>query len=264
MFSFLRDLTLHFPLITSLLLFLPFSTGCTSTQEIKPVDTSTVTYKGDVTDRKDLSESTIAILPVLAGEGYEGFRRKTGTELTRQFRKQLPNASVLSSQETRNRISDGEVSSEYSDMMTDYGKTGVLDQDALSRIGSAVEARFLLYSKVGAEGSSESALVAGEYYQETEVNAFDIYAQLWDVEQGDVVWEGTGGAAGLSRATSNNQLLTMAAEGLTERVGLSSEAVPPPATAQDLHDKAQQRASSNYTAAYLLSSLLVIPLYLAL
>lgn len=248
------------------LIFLALSSvlllGCASTKDIDPVDTSTVTYKSDSADRQDADTSRIAILPVLAGQGYEGFRRRAGSDLSTQFEEQFSNAEVVSSRETRSLINDRNVSSQYSDMMESYGRTGVLQREALKTIGSAVGADFLLYSKVGAEGSERSNLVAGEYVQNTEVNQFTIYGQLWGIDEGDAVWEGTGGAAGLAEATSENTLLSMASEGVAERVLYSASEVPPPESAKSLHQKAQEKASSNYVAAYLLSSLLVIPLLL--
>jgi len=72
-------------------LFLIFE-GCAPTAQM--VDTSYITYKAKELNYSDFSKSRIAILPVLAGEGYEGFRRLTGEKVSKSVALHIPQATV--------------------------------------------------------------------------------------------------------------------------------------------------------------------------
>ena len=240
-----------------------FLTGCASTKPIKPVDTSTVSYKSEEVSRQEISNSSIAILPVLAGQGYEGFRRTTGTALTKAFQQEFPQADILSFRKTLNKLNDAGLSQDYSEMMSGYERTGVLDQETLSKLGEAVGSPYLLYSKVGVSQSTESQLVGGEYMSESNVSEISVYAQLWDTEAGDVVWEGNGGGAGLEESAGTNQLIRIASDGIAMRVAKSANNVPSPATAEDLHQQAQQQKSTNFAMVYwgaYLGAAMIIPI----
>lgn len=223
-----------------LLCFSIFLHGCSS---IELVDTSAVTYKAKELDFSTFKNSTITVLPVLAGEGYEGFRRLTGESITDAFRHVFPGAVIYSHRDALDKINAAGMSSSYSSAIKNYSKTAILDKKTLNDLGSSLKTDFLVYSKVGTRGTTRVTT-----YLETmpmpivlTIDEIEIFTQIWDTRKGDVVWEGTGGAAGLKGATGVdlNFLITQASIGLAKRVGKSADEVPPPQNAEIIHSSLQ-------------------------
>jgi len=244
-----REITMKSHLAYLLWIFI-FFLGCSS---IELVDTSAVTYKARELDFSTFKNSTITVLPVLAGEGYEGFRRLTGDCMTDAFKDAFPGATIYSHSEALDKINAAGMSSSYSSTIENYSKSAILDKQILNDLGSRLKTDFLVYSKVGRTGTTRVGIVHVEGLTPvviaTSVNEIEIFAQIWDTRKGDVVWERTGGAAGLKRAkgTDLNSLVRQASIGLAKRVGKSAEEVPVPQSAEDIHESQQ----SSITVLYL-------------
>ena len=202
------------------------------------MDTSCVTYKSVDLAYSDLELSKIAILPVLEGEGFEGFRRNTGDEITQQVRSKFSGAEVLSPQQTLNLINDARLTDGYADLIEDYNRSAIINKQTLTQLGEALKARYLIYSKVG---HSEDYIGSMSYYSFASYKILEgnIYCQVWDTQNGDIVWEGVGGAAALEGSPSSdlNSLIGMAAEGLSERIGKSNAETEQCKTTKDLRNQ---------------------------
>lgn len=217
-------------------------TGCAT---ITPIDTSVVTYKSNEVQFEKFSNSQIAVLPVLAGEGYEGFRRVTADEISTALMIQLPNIQVLSPKETLNKLNDFNLSESYANMMDDYSKTAILNKETLNSIGDKLGCKYLLYSKVDTERSIETFIVEGNL-RTSKVIGVEIYAQLWDTSIGDIVWEGHGGSAAPQTGNDVPILINLAAEGLAKRIAKSSIEVTPPQNASLIHSQQMTNAYMPY------------------
>lgn len=220
----------------------------TSCVTIKPLDTSCVTYKSSELSIEEMNNFNIAILPVLEGEGFEGFRRLTGEELTKVFRVTLSSDKVLSPIQTLNSINDANLTEEYSDLIEDYNRSAILNKQTLKMLGEALGCRYLIYSKVG--HSEDYVVISTGYgYTRYDISEANIYTQVWDTQLGDIVWEGIGGGAAIegSEGSDLNSLISLAALGLSNRIGKSSNETPPCQTSKLLKDQ----VSSNYTATIL-------------
>lgn len=126
----------------------------------------------------------LAILPVSAGEGLEGFRRLTADSLRVALERHRSGMEIVPASESLGRLSDAGLAETYSKMVQDYDRTGVLDRDRLQEISDAVGANYMLRTSVD-YGTS----VSGGGIYETERQNLNIFARIWSAEHGDIVWE---------------------------------------------------------------------------
>lgn len=239
-------------------LFFLLVTGCAT---IQPVDTSQVTYKSDSFIYSDFTHSSLAVLPVLTNvPKYEGIRRQTGQSLARAIKRQYPSIKIKSPRETLNMINKNEMSDIYSDMMTDYSKTGILNQNTMSQMGKALKSRFMLYTRLGAEETVDTEYSSSMGVTQSRASELNIYSQLWDTEKGDVVWEGTGGAAMIQSSTGNvnADLINLASNNLAQRLGKSASEVNSPENVQKLHNQQQMNYQMAYAGVSILAALIVL------
>lgn len=192
------------PLILATLL------GCAAS--IRP-DVS-VTYVSE----DGVTPARLAMLPVTAGEGLEGFRRMTADSLHSALVSARPEIEVIPADSTLRLLNDAGLAQRYSDMVLAYDRTGILDKETLSAIGEALDADHLLHVEVtyGAGKSTDYNLFTG--LSTTRNQRLSIFAHLWSPGKGDVVWEAAGGAAveatELQRSRSIPEILAVACKDL--------------------------------------------------
>ncbi len=144
-----------------------------------------------------IAEGQVAILPTtsvagiavdVAG-GVEGLRRSVNDNIQSAFALQFPEVYFLNARETLGKISATGMTEEYSDLLATYERTAILNADVLRRLGTSIESRFLLHTKItGYRNWRES---------NNNHSSLAVLAQLWDTQEGDIVWEGNGDARGM-------------------------------------------------------------------
>jgi hypothetical protein len=207
-----------------------------------------VTYKSENLKYSNISSNKLAILPVLAGDGWEGFRRQTGDELTVSLRSKFQHDYVIDPIQTLSIINAQNLTDSYSKLVESYDKTAIINKQTLFELGKCLGSRFLLYSKVGQTTNFEPIVGVNGKLDYAKINEVQIAIQLWDVEVGDIVWEGYCGGAGLSDIAGSDlsSLITLAAKGLSERIGKSKSETPPCKSSKDLLNEASKSNSIPY------------------
>lgn len=173
-----------------------FITGCMAT--IK--NATEVSYTSPTYSSHQLVEDGLAVLPITAGSGLEGYRRPFGNWIN-HYVDSVGNQDFKYSdwQTTMSELNDAGLSADYNDAISSYRQTSVLDQTFLSELQSAVGPRFYLYIQLGNfEQTSNTEYNAFTGLETTRTNEVSAYAQIWDAQTGDVVWEA------LSEATSSS------------------------------------------------------------
>ena len=202
--------------------------AASSCTPIVPVDTSLITYQTNEPNPSEFYRYKVGILPVLAGEGYEGFRRTTADAVYDAIINRYKDISLKSAQETRTIINDANLTDDYSKLITDYSTSGIIHKNILNTIADELDVDFLLSCKVGYNASIHETLSIYSYRNYQEVSEIDIYTQLWNPLNGDIVWEGTGGCA--HDKNDLNILIPCASKGLAIIIGKNSKDVPPAQT----------------------------------
>lgn len=144
-----------------------------------------------------MAEGQVAILPTtsvpgiavdVAG-GVEGLRRAVNDNIQSAFSLQFPEVYFLNARESLGKISAAGLTEEYSDLLATYERTAILNADVLRKLGTSLESRFVLHTKVTGyrnwkEGNNDHSSIA-------------VLVQLWDTQAGDIIWEGDGSARGM-------------------------------------------------------------------
>jgi len=192
----------------------------------KMQDVSTVTYAKVGFDRESLKTSGVAILPISAGEGIEGYRRPFGDAVNISLGTLGGEISCLKWQETIDLLNQHDLASRYQEAIIRYKDTSIIDKNLIIDMGRSLGVRYFLFIELQPfQNDSQlkpSLLSDGFYTQETK--GVQAIGQLWDSEDGDVVWEGIGGAKAqsgeLSYIKTHNpeEYSKMAADGLVRQL----------------------------------------------
>lgn len=186
-------------------------------------DKSRVNYVGDDFGPDCLCHEGLAMLPVVAGQGQEGYRRPMGEQVSIAVAAAMGEATFLDWRETMERINAADLSDTYQDLITTYRETAILQRDNVAQLGDTLGVRYLLFVSLedfhSKTQTTYNFLSGVQTMRTSQVSAF---CQVWDCGPGDVVWEGS--------ATANSQggeftydkpyeeYARVAAEGVTRRL----------------------------------------------
>lgn len=151
---------------------------------------STVTYEHP----EGVSPDTLALLPVTAGEGLEGFRRLTADSIEASIKSKRSDIVLIPADSSRQRLNEAELAETYSEMITAYQNTGVLDGETLTKMADAIGSSLMMQVKVSYATKSETGYNALTGITQTDNQSVGLFAHMWSAQQGDVAWEADAGA----------------------------------------------------------------------
>lgn len=153
------------------------------------------TYRQPEFNEQALREGGIAILPVVAGQGIEGFRRPFGRALNKTARGLLGAGNVMAWQETMDELNKHGATSAYNEIVSTYQQTSILNRSLVQKMGEACGRRYFLFVRLGSpiDDSQRAAsdINEGSTYEQRVIGV-EAVGQVWDAANGDIVWEGTG------------------------------------------------------------------------
>lgn len=141
-----------------------------------------------------LIEGEMAVLPVVAGSGIEGYRRPYGNAINHFAIDYRPaeNMKVMDWSKTMGLINDNDLTSEYNEAIKNYRETSILDKNFLNDLAEILDLRYFLFNELGnfqKESDVEYSYLTGSVY-ESKYKGVNVFAQIWDSKSGDIVWEG--------------------------------------------------------------------------
>jgi hypothetical protein len=160
-------------------LFLVFSVGCSSIQDL-----SQETYRRGFLAERSLADEPLAVLPMWAKGETREYLPAAERIFVDALKEMRPNLRLLPPGEILPRLRTLGIESEYRSAKEAFTQGRVAREEDLRRIGQALKTRFVL----------ETVLDRTEIVEEA--TQIRILAELWDVELGNVIWRGTGGARG--------------------------------------------------------------------
>lgn len=156
-------------------------------------DKSSVQYIKDDFSSDDLYNGGLAILPVVSGQGQEGYRRPFGEALNRGINTMLPRLHFLPWQQTMNILNQHGLVEDYQKAILSYRETAILDKNLILKIGEALDLRYLLFvslEEFHKTSQTDYNILVG--FHTTKTARINGFAQIWDCTNGDIVWEGIG------------------------------------------------------------------------
>jgi hypothetical protein len=159
------------------LMLMGFLAGCASINDL-----SRETFRRGTLVDHPLAREGVAVLPMWSRGEVRDYLPSAQEIFLAAFAQMRPNLRIIAPKETRRLLE--EVDSAYRSAEEAFTARRVSREEDLRQIGRTLNARFVLESVLDRAEIAEGA---------TQVM---IRAQLWDVEMGDVVWEGIGESRG--------------------------------------------------------------------
>lgn len=141
---------------------------------------------------EDVQEHGIAFITPSTITGQEEDRQSLALTFAQVLQEKRPDMRVVSLPETLGSLNRAEMLAEYKAMYEDYADTGIFSRPTLKKISDLTGTRFLAQLKLSGfdQGSSERFGVFGLRLIETKRANLRIFLQIWDGQQGEIVWEG--------------------------------------------------------------------------
>lgn len=152
-------------------------------------------YRSPAISPETFSGQSVAILPVVSIEydpTQETYRETLAGVLYTALKKYPDGPRILSVSALQSGINRNALWGDFMLMYTEYQKTAVLRKDILSKIGRAVDARYVILPRLLRFQSEtfDRATMLGISMLRTRQSSVDIHAQIWDTTTGEVVWQG--------------------------------------------------------------------------
>jgi hypothetical protein len=152
-------------------------------------------YSSPAISRETFSGESVAVLPTVSIEydpAQQVYRETLAGLLYVALKKYPDGPRILSLGDLQSSINENALWSEVKQMYSEYQETAVLRKDTLSKIGRAVDARYVILPRLLRFQSEtfDRASVFGISVLRTRQSSVDIHAQVWDTVSGELVWEG--------------------------------------------------------------------------
>jgi hypothetical protein len=145
-------------------------------------------------DVEALADKPVATLRLVAPANLQVLGPIVSHALATVLAEVRPPIREISTLETINRLTDQGLSAEYTDLLSEFVRNGLLDRQRLRRIGSALGSRYVLLP--GLAQFDETVLdkfeAGGVKLLRNRVSTLRLWLQLWDAQTGHVVWESAG------------------------------------------------------------------------
>ena len=186
-----------------------FSSGCANDQIRTHTEQfhSTTQVPALSLTAKDLQAAGLALITPSSITGQEEDRQALALAFAEKLRIARPDLRCVTLPETLSAINRAGLTSEYRRMFEDSRLTGIFDRETLQKVARVTGVRYLAQIKLGGFRQESKARwgALGFRVVETKSAAIRLFLQIWDSQDGAVVWEGS-------------QELTLAYESLSEEV----------------------------------------------
>jgi len=112
---------------------------------------------------------------------------------SRVLEEDRPKIHVVGLPETLSAINRADLADEYKQMYIDYSDTGIFKKSSLNKLGYVAGVRYLAQLKLSGfeQGSKGRFGLLGWRMVQTKQANIRLFLQVWDSENGAIVWEGT-------------------------------------------------------------------------
>ena len=154
---------------------------------------SSVEYDDIALEPHDLATHGLGFITPSTVTGKEEDKQTLAFVFARVLQEERPDIPVISLPETLSAINRWGMADEYQQMYVDYRDTGIFKRDALRKVGEATGVRYLAQLKLASFKQKSKArfnLLGLRVFQTQEAN-IRVFFQIWNSENGAIVWEGT-------------------------------------------------------------------------
>jgi hypothetical protein len=155
---------------------------------------ATSTPKPPSLDTRDLARTPVVVLAFVAPANLQGLSPTLSHALSGALAEVTPAIREIPAAETLNRLTDKGLATEYADLRAGFARNGMLDRQALRRIGSGLGSQYVLLPGLAQFGEEilDKFEAAGIKLVRNRVTTLRLWLQLWDSQTGHIVWESSG------------------------------------------------------------------------
>jgi hypothetical protein len=179
---------------------------------------ATSTPKPKSFDTSELVGTPVVVLAFLTPANLQGFGPTLSHALIGALTQVNPPIRKIPTDETLNRLTDEGLATEYADLRADFARNGILDHQRLRRIGLGLGSRYVLLPGLAQfdESIIDKFEAVGIKLLRNRVTTVRLWLQLWDSENGHIVWESSGEVTTVTVFLSPKQ--TVALEQIAKRL----------------------------------------------
>lgn len=139
-----------------------------------------------------LNTTGVAFITPTSVTGQEEDKQALALAFTEAFKQARPNLHIVPLPATLSAVNRAGLAGEYRQMFEDYRLTGIFGRDTLKKVSEVTGVRYLAHLKLSGfrQDSKGRWGVLGFRVVETKTASLRLYLQIWDGENGSVVWEG--------------------------------------------------------------------------
>jgi hypothetical protein len=157
-----------------------------------PVYYSTVQHQPSALGAGQLESGGIAFLTPSTVTGQEQEKQAVALTYADVLKRERPAIKVVTLAQTLSAVNRAKLVEPYRRMYDDYRDTALFPADVLQRVSQATGTRYLAQLKL--QGFSQASKgrfgLFGFRVSETLIGDLRVYFQVWDSEDGSIVWEG--------------------------------------------------------------------------
>ena len=171
------------------LIVMALLSGCATTTQSYP----TTLVQSVNLDSQTLKTAGIAFITPNTVTGQEEDKQGLALAFTDALKQARPDLHIVSLPETLGIINKEGLAEEYKRMYEDSRLTGIFNRGVLQKISHQTGVRYLAQLKLGGFTQSTQSLwgFLGFNLSITEITTLRLFLQIWDGENGTIVWEGS-------------------------------------------------------------------------
>jgi hypothetical protein len=141
-----------------------------------------------------LASEPVATFGLLTPAGLQGFSPVLSHALITALSEASPPLRGIPTHETVNVLNAQRLAAEYADLLSGFGRSGILERERLQRIGSTVGFRYVLLPGLAEYNQViiDRLALSGWKFIQSRVVTLRLWLQLWDAQTAQMLWESTG------------------------------------------------------------------------
>jgi hypothetical protein len=145
-------------------------------------------------DVAELAREPVATLGLVTPAALQGFSPSLSLALTAALSQASPPIRGIPTYETVNRLNEKGLAADYTEMISDFPRSGILDRERLQRIGSALGSKYVLQPGLAefSQAITDRFEIGGWKLLKTRLTSLRLWLRLWDTQTGQMLWESAG------------------------------------------------------------------------
>lgn len=143
-----------------------------------------------------LTGNPVAVLGTVTPAALRGFSQEATSALDRALAKTSPPIAALPGHQSLSRLNSKGLATEYTQMMADYERSGILDRPRLQSVGSALDVKYVFLPGLAdfSKTLSDRLDLVGWKVVRSRASSLRLSLQLWEIETGEIIWQSAGEA----------------------------------------------------------------------